>query len=213
VLSLDDVLLHHEADCLSLFVSHVDAPVALTGGVAIALHAKRYGLKVRKSTADRDIDFVASDLAAIRPTATADFLVSHYHRPQPKFLLQLVDPINRVRIDVFPDLTGSIAHAEEVHFRDYRVRVLTPEAILAHKVQTLESAVAQGKTVDPKHFDDATLLGKMFGLDPPNVPKHLLKRDVRSLSGNSRCPKCETSSNPSFALAPKERILEILGHL
>lgn len=213
MLWLDDILLHHEAECLGRFLSHIDAPVALTGGVAIELHAKRDGLHARKTATHRDVDFVARDLAAIRPTATADFLVSHYHLPQPKFLVQLVDPISRVRIDMFPDLVDSIAHAEEIGFRDYRVKVLTREAILAHKLQILNSALAKDRIVDPKHYCDAIVLSELLGETARTFPVHLLAPDVHSTDVTMRCVKCEAGRTTLFTLAPKPAIHAILGHV
>jgi hypothetical protein len=212
VLWLDDILLHHEAECLGRFLSHIDAPVALTGGVAIQLHAERYGLQARKSATNRDVDFVARDLPAIGPTATADFLVSHYHLPQPKFLVQLVDPISRVR-DMFPHLVDFIAHAEETGFRDYRVKVLTREAILAHKMQILNGALAKDHVVDPKHYCDAIVLSELLGETAPTFPMHLLAPDVYSTDVTMRCVKCEASRTTLFTLAPKPAIYAILGHV
>src|SRR5262249_17740880 len=98
--------------------------------------------------------------------------------PQPKFLIMLVDPVSRIRVDVFPDLFASIKDAEELDIGNYRVRVLSPAAIFAHKVLILESAISRETPVDPKHYRDAVALGELIGSRPPDVPKKFLIRDT-----------------------------------
>ena len=90
-----------------------------------------------------DLDFVVSGPGAVAETVSEDFLVSHYHLPQPgvpKFMLQLVDPVTALRIDVFPDLVGSLKRARWFTLMGQPVRVLTLESILEHKLLTLSKA-------------------------------------------------------------------------
>jgi hypothetical protein len=87
--------------------------------------------------------------------------------------------------------------------------VLPAEAIFAHKLRTLESAMSRDKPVDPKHLSDAICLGRLLDRTPPKVHEHLLKRDVYSTDVNLRCFKCERSANPLFAPAPKQQILTL----
>ena len=58
------------------------------------------------------MDFVASSVETVAPSVASTLLVSHFHLPHPgypKFMVQVVDPETRLRIDVFPDLAVSIA--------------------------------------------------------------------------------------------------------
>ena len=50
----------------------------------------------------------------VAATVARDFLVSHHHVPQPgvkKAIVQLVDPVTRLRVDIFPDLGGMLPRA------------------------------------------------------------------------------------------------------
>ena len=128
-------------------------------------------------------------------------------------IIMLVDPVSRIRVDVFPDLADSMEDAEEVDIENYRVRVLSPAAIFAHKALILESAVSQARTVDPKHYRDALALGELIGSRPPDVPKKLMVPDIYSTDVNQYCAKCETNVSTSFRLSPKQEIFDILGHV
>ncbi|HEU4562137.1 MAG TPA: hypothetical protein VFS20_30190, partial [Longimicrobium sp.] len=97
--------------CLSRLLRHLDRQrVALTGGIAIDLHARTIGRRrQRDGWPDPDIDLVAEAAGVVSPSVAEDFLISHFHLPQPgypKFLVQLVDPSSRLRVDVFPDTLG-----------------------------------------------------------------------------------------------------------
>jgi hypothetical protein len=110
---MNSQLLH---DCLRRLMSHVDPKrIALTGGVAIGIHL---GVaSVDGARAAEDVDFVADDVDAVRPTVTREFLVSHFHLPQSgyaKFLVQLVDPATRLRLDFFPDAGRVLSRASIV---------------------------------------------------------------------------------------------------
>ena len=129
-------------DCLKRVRKHVDvSEVALTGGCAIDLQLGRFGF-LRRSVGE-DIDFVAKSLDAVPPSFISDFLVAHYHLSQPKFLVMLVDPISRIRVDIFPDLVGSMETAEELDIEDCRVKVLGAAVMFAHKVLILETSASQ----------------------------------------------------------------------
>jgi hypothetical protein len=146
-------------NCLRKFLRHADIErVALTGGVAI-----EFGLIAAGHSGSRtsisDVDFIASHQDAVARSVANEFLVSHYHVVQPdvpKFLIQLVDPESRLRIDVFPDLVGSLAHARFFTIGPQPVKVLSLESIFAHKVLTLSGASENaGRS---KHDRDARTL-------------------------------------------------------
>src|SRR6185436_9289970 len=147
--------------CLHRLMPHVRAgSVAMTGGVAIQLGMAGLGRQGPRHDI-ADLDLVAASADAIAPTAVGPFLVSHYHvvgPDVPKFMIQLVDPVSRLRVDVFPDLANSIAQARTMPLGEHRVSVLPLDRIFEHKLQTLARA-APSAPIDPKHVRDAQLLG------------------------------------------------------
>jgi hypothetical protein len=101
--------------CLDRLISHVRLDgVAITGGVGMQLGMARLG-RHGPWNEIADLDLVAADIEAIASSVTERSLVSHYHAVGPgvsKFMIQLVDPVSRLRVDVFPDLVGSLGGAQ-----------------------------------------------------------------------------------------------------
>src|SRR5262245_54799390 len=99
------------AGCLGRLLPHVKRDgVAITGGVAMQFALTGLGRQALRNGI-ADLDLVAASIEVISPSVVEEFLLSHYHvvRPGvPKFMIQLVDPVSRLRIDVFPDLAGSL---------------------------------------------------------------------------------------------------------
>jgi hypothetical protein len=156
---------------------------------------------------------VASSLDAISPQVTERFLVSHYHVVQPgvpKFMMQLVDPETGIRVDVFPDLVGSLSRARNVQIGRQTALLFALEDILEHKLLTLSRA-SPHKPVDPKHAEDALALGILLQRSIPAVDHEALVKDVYGGEAEFQCRRCDLSSSESFPLAPKERILGLLG--
>ncbi len=200
--------------CLKRLRRHLDFDaVALTGGVAIEAHLRRSGLP-RRARPPHDVDLVAHSRAVISPSVTSEFLVSHFHAPHPgypKFLVQLVDPDSRLRVDIFPGHPKAIEQAEWRHVSGVRVRVLGLNVLLDHKVELLASATPD-RPVDEKHFADAVLLGQLCGRDVGDRPSGVLRREEYLRDATARCTRCDRSTDPAFPLAPKQRILDLLGY-
>jgi len=207
-----EALLH----CVRRLWPHVDATqIALTGGVAVGMHVRGSSDDRARSTAADDVDFVAASIEAVRPSVTSDFLVSHFHRPQPgypKFLVQLVDPLTRLRVDVFPDSLGALARAVAVSIADLSIRMVDAETLLAHKLELL-SAASPTSPVDEKHYADARRLGAICGRDVPEPSAASLVRTDYSRDLEAICHRCEASRCAAFPLAPKRAILDILGYV
>jgi hypothetical protein len=185
--------------------------VAMTGGVAIQLGMAELARAGSRSVI-ADLDLVAGSLDAVVSSVAHDFLVSHYHVVQPgvvKFMVQLVDPVSRIRVDVFPDLVGSLMRAREVKVGAQLVRILTLEDILEHKLLTISKA-SPGSPVDPKHAHDAYALGELLGRSIPAVADGSLVEDVYGIDEDF-CRRCQLSSSPRFPLAPKDQIFSLLG--
>ena len=137
---------------------------------------------------------------------TADFLVSHFHTGPPKFMVQLVDPQTLLRIDVFPDRTGSIARAHQV--QGVPVPVVRQDDMVAHKLDLLRRA-SPARPIDAKHRRDLLALGGTV----PDLPTRCWAPDTYSTDLTVRCERCETSRTAGFPLAPKQAIFNLLGYV
>lgn len=210
---MDSVALH---DCLRRLIPHVDiARIALTGGVAIGIHldGTRDG-QARSATAE-DIDFVAAEVDAVCHTVTNDFLVSHFHLPQasyPKFLIQLVDPVTRLRLDFFPDTTLALTQAAVLDVAGIPLRVLAACDILDHKMRLLCNASA-AHPVEQKHCADAERLGAICERQVAPMEAVRLATTVYSQDVDGTCLRCEGSRHGAFPLAPKRAIRDVLGYV
>ena len=199
--------------CLDRLMPHVRLDsIAITGGIGMHLGMAGLGRQgLRDDIAD--LDLVAASTGAIRPTVVEQFLVSHYHvvRPGvPKFMIQLVDPVSRIRVDVFPDLVGSLVDARTIAIGEHSVQVLPLERIFEHKLLTLSRA-SPSAPIDPKHVHDARVLGDVLGRPVPGLAPGALAPDVYGIGADWSCERCELSSHPSWPLAPKDEIFELLG--
>jgi hypothetical protein len=164
-------------------------------------------------TSIADLDLVASRLDAVASSVSEQFLISHYHVPEtgfPKFMIQLVDPISRIRVDIFPDLAGSIAKAWTFTIGEQPVKVLDLRNILDHKILTISKA-SPAQPVDPKHDQDARALGAIFGRELAVAPAGSFVKDVYGGEADLACRRCKLSRNPMFQLAPKDQIFDLLG--
>jgi len=162
-----------------------------------------------------DLDLVARDLDVVSSGVGAQFLISHYHVPQPdapKFMVQLVDPVGRIRIDIFPDLVGSIQQAQTVTIGEHVLKVLTLQTIFDHKALTLERA-NKARPVDPKHDEDARLIGAIVSREPPTIAPEALRAEIYSGAGELICRRCQASRDVRFPLASRQEVFEILGYV
>jgi hypothetical protein len=212
VVGFSDAEVRRLSACLARLLPHLrHEHVAMTGGVAIQLGLADLG-RAGSRRAIADLDFVARSVDAVLPSVADGFLVSHYHVAQPgvpKFMVQLVDPTSGIRVDVFPDLVGSLARARLISIGAQLVKMLTLEDILEHKLLGLSKA-SPANPVDPKHADDAHALGKLLGRAIPALAEGSLVEDVYGVDDDF-CQRCQLSSNPGFPLAPKDEIFSLLG--
>jgi hypothetical protein len=192
------------ATCLARLAPHLELDaVALTGGVALQSHLPS------SRAAVADVDFVARRMDAVAATVSRDFLVSHYHVQQPglkKAIVQLVDPMTKLRIDIFPDLAGMMSRATRAEVGGLSLLVVTAADLLAYKLQML------AKPVDDKHWHDALALAALLSVPPPPRPPHLV-RDVYCTDLALVCDRCERSRSSDFPLAPKRAIFDVLGYV
>lgn len=176
----DRIDLDRLSTTLARFLPYTNrSAIALTGGVAIEIHCSDAGVSSGR-TRVADLDFVAVSVKTIAPSVAGSLLVAHFfHLPQPgypKFLVQVVDPETRLRIDVFPDLAGAIARAAERTVAGHPVRVLDPHSMLDHKVRALSRASAA-----PNRRDAVRNLHHPSG--PSGTPRRLVhSSDLRLVS-------------------------------
>lgn len=198
---------------LSRFLPHAKASaLALTGGVAIQIHCRDAGVSCGR-TRIADVDFVATDVDAVAPSVATSLLVAHFHLPHagyPKFMMQLVDPATRLRIDVFPDLVASMTRATERRVAGHWVRVLDVRSILDHKMQTLARASAT-RPIDGKHERDARILAALCGQRIEPIRSDCIAPDVYGMDLTT-CVRCDASRTSAFPVASRKRIFEILGY-
>jgi hypothetical protein len=203
-------------DCLRRLVLHVDVErIALAGGVAIGLHAGPTRAGRSRIRAAEDLDFVAERVEAVRESVTEEFLVAHFHMPQPgysKFLIQLVDPANRLRLDFFPDALRVLSRAALVDVEGTSLRVVSARDILGHKLSLLSGA-SVANPVDQKHYADAKRLAVAYGCDIPMVARSHFARTIYSQSVAEACPRCSASRDRRFPLASRRVIFDLLGYV
>ncbi len=135
-------------------------------------------------------------------------MLVHYHRGD-RFIVQLVDPATRLRVDIFPDRRGALPRARR---RDDGWLVLDLADILDHKLELLARASA-ASPIDPKHAADARALSERLRRPPPVVDPAVLCPDVYSQAIDARCERCEAAASAAWPLAPKKRIFELLGYV
>jgi len=201
--------------CLARLLPHLRPPfAALTGGLAIHLHLRRAGLPSSRRVVS-DLDLVAPAPDVVAPSVTSDFLVSHYHLPHQgnsKFLVQLVDPVTRLRVDLFPDADNSLSKAATITLGSISLPIVDAGDILAHKLQTINGASIQ-TPIDEKHVHDAFALAMLLGQPLPTVPAEHVHHARYATDTTIRCQRCETSARREFPLAPKSQILALLGYV
>lgn len=132
----------------------------LVGGVAIGHHAAVNGTPSAERALN-DLDVIARVEASISPAVTERFLVSHHHRDGNTFYLQLVEARLKATVDVFG---GAEALWPDdpitVTWRDQSIQICDVESQLAKTVIDI-SRISEDKKVDPKQFEDATVLERL----------------------------------------------------
>ena len=127
-------------------------------------------------------------------------------------MLQLVDPVTRLRVDVFPGASDSIREAKTYDAWGVAVRVLDLDRIFDHKLGLLKGATEQ-QPVDDKHSSDAMMLARLLGREVDVGPAIVLSTVSYSKDVSAECPRCKCSLDMRWPLAPKREILNVLGYV
>jgi hypothetical protein len=73
-------------------------------------------------------------------------------------------------------------------------------------------AATTEQPVDPKHLGDAILLGQLMNTEVGSWPSAVLCKEKYLTNPTARCARCDASASSIFPLAPKQRIVDILGY-
>ena len=204
---------------------------ALVGGLAIRFHVYQAGLAYPRREFN-DLDLVITDLKYLSPLMTKEILVYHFHEQAPLFYLALVDPVTKIKIDIFAQ--NSKEKFISVKFGTGKLQIRLVEEQLVKKVEDV-GRIASGIAVDPKEIFDMRLLFKIAdktraeviwgtkhkelqlvetihvyeryaGLHPELVKAHPHRQREQYI-----CAECEVTAD--FPLADKRKIKDILGDL
>jgi hypothetical protein len=212
--------------------------LALTGSLAIEVNLIAQG-NAHHTRDLNDLDIVIDSFSSIPAAlATGNFLARHIHpnAPEGKMLLQLVDPDEALRIDVFSPYGATLARAQSARLGNHNIQIVSVEDLAcrtafllmdleraspvpikhAHSFHRLLSVVnderienvwrEHRKSTDPITFQEASARIRVL----VNERKDLLIIPTYSQDATAICPKCTETA--AFRLAPPARILSILGY-
>jgi hypothetical protein len=134
---------------------------ALTGSLAAEAHLLSRGLKTEQHPLN-DLDFVVESFTSVPSSMASGFLVHHVHphAPEGKTLLQLIDPEQALRIDLFRQFGAALMRAERL----WGLRVISLEDLMARTTSLVLGHLRRGASIDPKH---AHLFRRLAGLGDP----------------------------------------------
>jgi hypothetical protein len=211
---------------------------ALTGSLAIEVNLIAQG-NAHHTRDLNDFDIVVESLSSIpAELATSNFLFRHIHpnAPEGKMLLQLVDPDEALRIDVFSPYGATLARTQPARLGNHPIQIVSAED-LASRAASLLMDLERGSPVPIKHAQNFHRLVSVVNdecienvwrehrkpSDPitfkeasarirvlVNERKDLLVVPGYSHDPSDVCPKCRVAA--PFRLAPPARILSILGY-
>lgn len=215
---------------------HTDA-WALTGSLAIEIHALRLGLTPRIRPLN-DLDFVAARFTDVSPSLTNYYHFRHVHANEipGRLMVQLVDVQAKLRIDLFRSVPGTMSRLQRVTLPTGEARIVAVEDLVARMARICLD-LADDVPVPAKHAEDflrlsgvvapaeiqlawavhrksehppayATVQDLLFELIPNR--RDLLCVPEYSKDVGERCPKC--IATPGFPLIDPSIMLSALGY-
>jgi hypothetical protein len=189
---------------------------ALTGSLAAEAHLLSRRLKTEQRPLN-DLDFVVESFASIPGSLAKEFLVHHVHpnAPEGKTLLQLIDPEQALRIDVFRQFGTTLTRAERLNV----LTVISLDDLIARTAALVVGHLRRGAAIDPKH---ARAFRRLAGLADPakieatQLAHQLLDRHPELLIREqysteiTPCPKCQDQA--PFQRASPNIIVKTLGY-
>lgn len=127
---------------------------ALTGGLAFEIHGTRLGLDAPLRPLN-DLDFVAASFDLLPDALARDFLFRHIHplAASGKMMVQLIDPENALRIDVFRAQGATMSRTVRIDVARRPLEVVSIEDLIARAARLLLD-LAGGAPVAAKHARD-----------------------------------------------------------
>jgi hypothetical protein len=208
--------------------------LCLTGGLAIETIAPSAG----RPRALNDLDVLVSGVDVLTGAAYDGFLVRHFHPAAAagKVLLQLVDPREALRIDVFRAAPGTLERSRPARFGALALRLVSGEDIAA-RLAAIVFDLERGACVPEKHATDLERLLAVIDCDAIEVawndhrkadlPATFSEARARiaaairfgsarlitpaySQDVTSTCEKCEPGA--AFSLADPAAVRAVLGY-
>lgn len=208
---------------------------AVTGGMALE---PALGSEIGRRRPFNDIDLVVSGFDTLPSALASAFLISHAHphRPTGKLAIQLVEPEQRVRIDVFSACGATLERIRPAMLDDLPIRVVAVED-LACRLASEMMCFSRGDTVPPKCADDhararqvvdTKLVEKAWQdqrreVDPMTYAEATAQIDqalgrnsgkllktAYSMDTDAVCPHCRDTAR--FTVASPKSIFPILGY-
>lgn len=211
---------------------------AITGSLALEINFILLGLPIRHRELN-DLDIVVGSFDSIpNRMAESGLLVRHIHpwASEGKIVIQLVDPEEALRIDVFRSYGATLRRGKRTQFGIREMVVVSLED-LAARAAPLVLGLQSGSTVPSKHAEDFQRL--VHVIDPQTVesvwPEHRKGTDPLTFSEaatrirelvqsrkdllvvprysrdvDARCPNC-VEVGP-FRLASSMQVMALLGY-
>jgi len=185
-----------------------------------------------------DIDLLVQSFSVIPTTLATDFLIRHIHpyAPTGKMLIQLVDPREALRIDIFRASGATTDRSQSICFGTRPIQVASLED-LAARIGSVLMDLERGRVVARKHVEDFRFLSQAANADrvelawqdhrkstdPPafrealtrvrglvESRKELVVDPEYSHDADATCPRCQETG--PFRLASASTVMSILGY-
>jgi hypothetical protein len=113
-----------------------------------------------------DVDVVIESFASIPEALVKEFLIRHIHPkvPEGKMLIQLVDPNESLRIDIFRGYGATMARSQPLCFGTSSIQVVSLED-LAARAASLLMDLELGASVARKYAQDFQILMQVINFD------------------------------------------------
>ncbi len=229
---------------LKKFLHHVDnTKLVICGGLATRFHLIQHGIDFPKRQFN-DLDLLIQSINDIRPSIISDFMLYHYHPPgrddpveTTYFFYAFVDPVSRMKTDVFPYRWSAPERFIQAKFQDKPIKVVGIEDQLIQCLYDV-SRISDKQKVDPKQLKDVHILMQIADvklaekiwkqnnhpLYPPTLTKAIEKADLLTITHPEwwqakpyrqqkpyHCPNCQSRSD--YPITNIHRIYQILGYI
>jgi len=135
----------------------------LVGGLVIRHHLISRGIDYPPRPIN-DLDVIVINPSLISTLIQKDFLIYHYHPDN--FYLALVDPITKIKIDIF-NYDPIPQQMEQIDINNKGVNIISIEDQLVKTVLDIQR-ISSKFHVDPKQFLDMKLLTKIANIKKSN---------------------------------------------